>query len=116
MFYSFIVMTSKKTSMVVNYLIVFFSLFLFTSPTQGKRISRDIFNHRQNSAPRFKVKYWGGIAQIQKSNAWTPEGKLNPPEKYTHQPSKLIPKVITCLIKKYLLFVFHAYLTPNQFY
>lgn len=57
MFYSFIVMimTNKKTSMVVNYLVVFFSLFLFTSPTQGKRIFRDIFNHRQNSAPRFRV-------------------------------------------------------------
>ena len=65
MFYSFIVMKSNKTSMAVNYLVVFFSLFLFTSPTQGKRIVKEIFLsrqrrlfiHRQNNVLRFRVWY-----------------------------------------------------------
>ena len=60
MFYSYIVVTNNKTSMMVNNLVVFFSLFLFTSPTQGKWIfhwryfqssGEDFFNHRQNNEP-----------------------------------------------------------------
>lgn len=56
MFYRYIVVTNKKTSMMVNNLVVFFSLFLFTSPTQGKWIfhwgsGEDFFNHRQNNEP-----------------------------------------------------------------
>lgn len=53
-------MTSMKTSMMLNYLIVFFSLFLSTSVhvTQGTCIfkgifkragAEDVFSHRQNN-------------------------------------------------------------------
>ena len=51
-------MTSTKTSMILNYFVVFFSLFLSTSVTQGtcifKGISKragaeDFFVHRQNN-------------------------------------------------------------------
>lgn len=50
MFYSSIFMTSKKTSMILNYLVVFFSLFLFTPTTQGKCIFKEIFKQAKKTS------------------------------------------------------------------